>query len=519
MTDTVDLSIRPRTPEVRTLSSGTRTRRRAAFSATVIVCASAMLAAQSRVDPLPAERDFVKAFDKAWSTGERKAVLPFFDFVHEGLRRGILRRIDPGVRRESRKTKILECFEIQRSDGRTQRAAFLSTRIQPLATPQRAQELFEVLVFRPRENEDASPPRAMLLLPTTRHAQEHVRPIDESEAQLRGLPIGKALQGGCPACNWKVRAPDKGNWAVILRDGTYAACAENVEIYNLDVDLMLGLRVEPDSIPNLNVDLGAYVARTRSMMGKMFERDLPAVAPEEVEVAGTTGFTTDVTIDDRTWRLIGLRAGPVTYLLNVQGPTDLLASEEMKVQALVETFHLLSTGENLDLKKLLAAHARGKFLPSGRFRSRVLGVSIDAPFADWEHEQPMGAFALQAYWSHKTKGRFVMFVLDSAQERLDTGQAKRYLSAWLAREQRCGTVRELAPGPVERRRIAGIRSGWVEFSCASRKGGGARARAFACAVPHGKRLVLVHGCAEAGADQDEVFEKMIQAAQSLRLDD
>lgn len=482
-----------------------------------------LLAAQKRVEANSTELAFLKELDKSWSSGEASKVLAHFDFIHAGLRNALVRRIDASMRRVTRSSKILDCFEIERSDGQKQRAFFLSTELQPVATPQRERVLFEVLVLRPHADASAHKPRAMLLMPTTRRAQEHV--LGKTGNKLKGLPIGRALTGGCPACNWSVRTPTTGNWAVVLRDPTYSGCAENVEIYNLDVDLMMGVRIEPDTIPGLNVNLDAYVGRCQSMLAQVFgvpnvegeNTKLSEAAKREV-LAGVPAFRRDLTVGERSWRLYALRSGPMTYLLNLQGPRALLASGDMKVDDLLKSFHLLEDGRKLHLQKIIRMHARGKLRADGVFHSKALGIAIRAPFADWAHSQPMGAFEMQSYWARKGKGRFTLFCMNSAQRRIDEGQAKRYLLAWLAREQRAGTFCSIEAEQVVRRRLGGIRGGWVEFSCGSRCGTeGLCSKAFAAAVPHGSRLVLVHGCAEPGPEQDAIYEKLIEAAQTLEL--
>lgn len=472
------------------------------------------IAAQRRVKAQPAERDFVASLDKSWATGDPQQVLAHFDFVHAGLRNALARRIDRTVRRETRKTEIVDAFEIQRADGRAQRAFFLSTEIQPVATPRRELVLFEVLVLRPSEG--GKKPRAMLLMPTTKRAQQRV--LGKAGRDLAGLPIGSELERACPVCKWGVKTPAKGNWAVLLRDSTYSSCAENVEIYNLDVDLMMGVRVEPDTIPGLNVNLEAYISRCHAMLARLFGVEAKGGAAQRETLAGVTAFRRDLHVAKRSWRLYALRSGPITYLLNLQGPRSLLQSKDMKVGDLLKSFRLIDDGQKPQLQTIQQMHAHGKMRGDGLFVSKSLGISVKAPFADWPHQQPMGNFEMQAYWAKKGKGRFTLFCLGSSQRRIDEGQAKRYLLSWLAREKLSGTFCHLEAGEIERRRLGGIRGGWVEFSCGSRCGTkGARSKAFAAALPHGSRLVLIHGCAEPGDAQDKVYEKLLEAAQSISL--
>ncbi|MCA8970355.1 MAG: hypothetical protein KDC95_11240 [Planctomycetes bacterium] len=485
--------------------------------------------AQKRVEALPAEHEFLTTLDAAWATGKAEQVLRLFEFVHENLRIHLIGRLDPGMRREERTSTIERVFEIERNDGKTQRACFLTTAIRPVATPHRSQSLFEVLVFAPRST-PSDPPKGMLLIPTTRRAQEHVRPIDGSDDKLRGLPIGNALRGGCPACNWSVQLPATGNWGILLRDATFSGCAEHVEVYDLDHDLMIGLRVEPDALPGLRVDLDKYLEKTRQMLAKMSGVRVDPARVRASMLGGRPARETSFEARDRTWRILGLRSGPMTYLVNVHGPTALLAREKERVDTAIGTFHLLKQGSELDLDHILRVHAPGKLGNDGIYRSRKFGVTIKPPFVatpknskesgdeGWTFVQPMGSFALEAYWAHKKFGRFVVFVLDSAQDEIDEGQAQRYLASWLARETNCGTLSKLDPDKIVRRRIAGQRAGWVDFGCASR-GCSQSARAFAAAIPHGRRLVLVHGCAEASDEQTAVYDKMVAATLAIELED
>ena len=515
-----------------------------------------------RVDACPTEVAFLADLDSAWASGEAARVLELFDFVHDNLRRNLVARLDPGMRREERRTTLVATFEIERSDARKQRACFLQTKIRPVATPHRSQDLFEVLVFRPRGGDAGQAraqgqgqaqgqalatarPRAMLLLPTTRGAQEHVQLVAGGDDSLRGLPIGRSLQGGCAACNWRVEVPAQGNWAMLLRDATFSGCAEHVEVYDLDRDLMVGLRVEPDCLPDLEVDLDRYLLRTRDMLARVCGSEASATDTVAARLAGMEARATNFEHEARTWRLIGLRCGAMTYLVNVHAPTDLFAREPAQVEVAIGSFKLVAPDAPCRLEKILAAHAVGKLGPDGVFRSRKFGLTLRPGFAPsprlaakgdgdnrahdaqaaatdlaksegWAFAQPMGSFALQAYWSHPQRGRFVVFVLDSVHEEVDEGQAQRYLASWLARERLCGTLDQLDPDKIVRRRIAGQKSGWVDFGCASR-GCEKQARAFAAAIPHGRRLVLIHGCAEACADQDVTFDAMVEAALGIEL--
>ena len=485
--------------------------------ALVLTAIGASLSAQS---PSPSQEAkaseiaFVSGLDKAWSKSA-SAVMAKFDFVHRGVERELRHWLSE--KHERRTSKILRSFETKRSDGRVQRALFVKSDI---VVDGRPQEHFEILVFHPSgKGKSSKQPKGLLLLRTTQSDQfhvvmgkEHVGSMSRNEKLKRSTPIGRDLHSYCPACNFSVGAPSKGNWAVVARGPMYRNCERTVEVYSLDEDILLSLRVDP-RLEKRGIPIRTILATAAKGVGNAHRKTVkPKIV--ESELAGLKAHATQLEFGKRGYRLWALRRGPVDYMLSLQGPSARIdPSKNALVRDLISTFRPIEASQP-DAEFISRAYLKGRVDENGDFvfSDKKSGVSLRlrGPKGWKPHADLDGLF--YASWTCPKGARLAIRGQASPECKSSTRLAQRQIKRSMTMFRR--RVPNVQLSKIEEFKISGREACLQRFSY-KRKEGKQTMRGFVLylALPH--MVVQMQGTLP-GASKKEL-EQLVKRAKSLEI--
>ncbi len=479
---------------------------------------SASRAAQ-RYQPTEAERAFVMQLDSAWSTGKPERVLRLFDFVHPQARMALRANVlaTTGGRGAKRRSTIVAAFALERDDNRQQRALFLRAEVELHGKTTVRGGQFDVLVFTPSSADHATRPRGLLLARTTRDVQ---RRVDAGG----GKPIGRDFCTSCQACNFRIGAPARGNWAIIAKPQGSSGVIDAAEIYALDFDMALEFGVHGAAItatkPTEVID--ALLGRARTRIAAQLGQDAGTAAFRDVTLAGLHGRCTSLRASTRRgarrFDLYGFAAGAILYTLCLQAPAGAFKTRSADVRALLSTFQRMdATHPDVRTEAVVAAHGGpGKFAADRGFAVAEIGLEIPAPAPTWRTALGLGAEWFQAKWTCPTShSMFVVSGTKRPMTRLTMSAARAWLGMW-KKGRACATgLPEFVTDRRPKRCKIGAHEGWeVDYSFRATTG---RSKGFLIAIPHGDTIISLQGRATPGARQDELLALLHKTAHSLRL--
>ncbi|HHI78380.1 MAG TPA: hypothetical protein ENK02_00195 [Planctomycetes bacterium] len=498
----------------------------------------------------PRDRAFVRALDRAWSTGKPDKVLALFDLLHPQVGIDLQARVlgTTGGKPCERKSRILAV-----TTARSWRALFLSADIcasspRPSSQKDSSQggqtrviaRLFEIAVIPNDESGSAAPiqkglkslPKGRLLLETLPESQAHVMsPEAGSRPPSIGSPITPGARYRCLPCNFEIGIPEPkpehsplhGGWFLIGRPPFLSGNYEQVEIYHLESDFSVELVVHPD--PSRGMEymkqclLGACcnIAAFHDMdpEGVRRQHEEPRMVQLDGRRVLVTTFEAKKTahVPGRAFLLLGYQHAPADYFLSFQGPPGSLSIKDPRVLSIFETFRILQPdrARTMTMRLAMAAHGGGGAFVGNDFSHPALGL-LQPGIPKWKTFRKLGITRFHIGWKDPDSGSSLFLAaLERPQADWTENSMRCWFDAWIrSQDQNFGKL-----GKPQSIQIAGTKGLRLEFKRHTPQG--KTIRGFQILLFRGKLLYLLRGQAMPGPRQREILDLLRDRAMALQL--
>ena len=335
--------------------------------------------------------------------------------------------------------------------------------------------------------------------------------MSRDEKLRRATPIGRDLYSYCPACNFSVGAPSKGNWAVIARGPMHRNCERTVEVYSLDEDLLLSLRVDP-RLKKRGIKMRKLLEHTAKSIASAHRKQLaPRVRP--TKLAEMPAYTTELDFGKRAYRIWALRRGPVDYVLSLQGPSARIdPAKNASARELISTFRPVDpeSAPNSDL--IARAYLKGRIDERGDFvfADKKSGVSLRLRGPrGWKARADLEGLFF-ASWTCPKEGRLLIRGQASSDCKANAKLALRQMKRSMAMFRK--SVPEARFNKIEEFRISGRAACLQRFSYARNK---RRIRGFVLFLALPFTVVQIQGALPDASERE--LDQLVRRAKSLEI--